>query len=140
MHARYLALVLLLTLPHRTTCRYVASLHERRLRAIVSGLMREGALPDGSIIDAGANDGEEACRYAAEQPFRIVHALDPLAANINATLRRWYASPFHPANRPQLIRPGPTRGTVAASPTSMPPLWASATHRPWSRCPNASEE
>ena len=82
-----LILILLLPPPH-CTCRYVASLHERRLRAIVSGLMQEGMLPAGSIVDAGANDGEEACRYAAEQPSRLVHALDPLAANVNATLRR----------------------------------------------------
>ena len=50
-----LLLIIIIILPHHCTCRYVASLHERRLRAIVSGLMQEGMLPAGSIVDAGAN-------------------------------------------------------------------------------------
>ena len=60
---------------------------EPLLIAIVRGLFAEGAMPPGSIVDAGANDGTEACVYAESAPDRLVHAVEPLRNNIAAIHR-----------------------------------------------------
>ena len=51
------------------------------LSGLIHGLFAEGNVPPGSIADAGANDGFEACGYAKLAPGRLVHAIDPLPAN-----------------------------------------------------------
>ena len=60
---------------------------EPLLVAIVRGLFAEGAIPPGSVVDAGANDGTEACVYAESSPDRVVHAVEPLKSNIAAIHR-----------------------------------------------------
>ena len=60
---------------------------EPLLVAIVRGLFAEGAMPPGSVVDAGANDGTEACVYAESSPDRVVHAIEPLKSNIAAIHR-----------------------------------------------------
>ena len=60
---------------------------EPLLVAIVRGLFAEGAMPPGSVVDAGANDGSEACVYAESSPDRVVHAVEPLKSNIAAIHR-----------------------------------------------------
>ena len=48
---------------------------EPLLRSLIGGLFAEsGLVPPGSVIDAGANRGEEACYYAERQPQRLVPA------------------------------------------------------------------
>ena len=61
--------------------------------AVVKGLLQEGRLPLGSIIDAGANTGTEACYYASLDSSRIVHAVDPLLHNVEAVRRRAWQLP-----------------------------------------------
>jgi FkbM family methyltransferase len=51
--------------------------YEVMLNSIVAGLMTEGNIPNGSIVDAGAQYGRWACYYAAIAPTRVVHAVDP---------------------------------------------------------------
>ena len=48
------------------------------LRALIGSLFAEGLVPPGSVIDAGANSGEETCFYAERQPQRTIHAIEPL--------------------------------------------------------------
>mmetsp|Transcript_30859 Transcript_30859/g.80529 ORF Transcript_30859/g.80529 Transcript_30859/m.80529 type:complete len:336 (-) Transcript_30859:305-1312(-) len=55
--------------------------HEPLLRSTINGLFAEGLIPRGSIIDAGANVGDESCMYAERQPHRRVHAVEPLQKN-----------------------------------------------------------
>jgi len=57
------------------------------LRSTINGLFAEGHMPPGSIIDAGANEGEEACMYAERQPHRQVHAVEPLLRNTQLIAR-----------------------------------------------------
>lgn len=68
---------------------------ERVLNAIVASLIMERRLPNGSIVDAGAFEGKWSCFYAtvaaaADSPpdVRVVHALDPDAANVKG-MRGW---------------------------------------------------
>ena len=46
-------------------------------RPISAGLLGEGAVPNGSIVDAGAQYGRWSCYYAATAPDRTVRAVDP---------------------------------------------------------------
>ena len=55
---------------------------------VIIGLLAEGAIPNGSIVDAGANTGVETCAFAEASPDRTVHALDPLQRNIAAVVKR----------------------------------------------------
>ena len=76
-------------------------LHERVFRRIVAEIFATtGLLRHGSIIDAGANNGQEACYYAALQPNRSVHAIEPLQQNVDFMLARY--QPSHPNLRPLL--------------------------------------
>ena len=71
------------------SCAPICKHHEPLLRYLLASILSEtGIVPTGSIIDAGANDGEDACLLAKAQPRRIVHALDPLQVNVQATRRR----------------------------------------------------
>lgn len=84
------------------------------LHSILAGLFLEGLVPEGSIIDAGANNGEESCFVA--QFGRVVHAIEPLNINV-AHIRRTY-SESHPNLRPQLGGLGSADGVDVISPTS----------------------
>lgn len=66
----------------RTSC--PRSFSEMLFREILGGLLGSGSLPPGSIIDAGANDGTDSCFYAEAARSRIVHAVEPLAQNVEA--------------------------------------------------------
>ena len=61
---------------------------ELAFRSIVGALLASDSLPPGSIIDAGANDGSDACFYAEASPSRIVHAIEPLMQNVRV-IERW---------------------------------------------------
>ena len=63
--------------------------HEPLLRSLLGGLFAEGLIPPGVIIDAGANDGEDACYYAERQPQRTVHAVEPTRENHKYIKRKW---------------------------------------------------
>ena len=43
---------------------------ETLLTALLHGLLLEGRVPPGSVIDAGAFDGQTACEYASVAPLR----------------------------------------------------------------------
>ena len=51
-----------------------AETHEILFSSIMRGLLVEGNVPAGSLVDAGANTGNKACHYAAAAPERVVHA------------------------------------------------------------------
>jgi len=57
------------------------------INAITAGLVHEGLMPPGSILDIGANDGVTSCFYARLDPSRTVHALDPVRANALSVMR-----------------------------------------------------
>lgn len=61
---------------------------EPLLGEIIAGLFKEGLIPHGSIVDAGANTGSESCLYASLDPERTVHAVDPLQRNIDSVRSR----------------------------------------------------
>lgn len=73
--------------------------YEIMLNAVVAGLMKEGAMPNGSIVDAGAENGRWACYYAATAPGRAVHAIDPDPRFVEM-MRRRYTSRKLPNLRP----------------------------------------
>lgn len=62
--------------------------NEPILNAIVAGLLNEGRLAPGTIVDAGAFDGSWALWAAARWPRRTVRAVDPLESNVNAIAAR----------------------------------------------------
>ena len=66
---------------------------EPLFRSIVGRMLIEpGVLSSlGSIIDAGANGGEESCMYAVLSPNRTVHAVEPVISNVHQ-IRQKYAS------------------------------------------------
>ena len=57
---------------------------ERLFASVVQALLVQGLMPAGSIVDAGANDGREACFYARVDSKRIIHAVDPLQRNVDS--------------------------------------------------------
>lgn len=65
------------------------------LRDLLSKLIVHPTLlhPNGSIIDAGANFGDEACLYAVTSPQRTVHAVEPAAGNVGAIAQRYGSLP-----------------------------------------------
>ena len=73
-------------------------------RELVVSLFTEGWIPTGSVLDAGANDGAEACSYGVRAPERTVHAVEPLSANVDH-IHRSVASGVYPRNV-QAIRGG----------------------------------
>ena len=66
--------------PKATPC--PAPFTELAFRSIIGTLLASDMLPPGSIIDAGANDGSDACFYAEAAPARTVHAIEPLRQNV----------------------------------------------------------
>ena len=50
---------------------------------VLGGLLSEKIIGAGSIVDAGANDGSEACFFAERQPERSIRALEPLQQNVD---------------------------------------------------------
>ena len=63
---------------------------ETLLTALLHGLLLEGRVPPGSVIDAGAFDGQTACEYASVVPnTRRVHALDPTPGNVAFMTKRF---------------------------------------------------
>ncbi len=63
---------------------------ETLLTALLHGLLLEGRVPPGSVIDAGAFDGQTACEYASVAPAtRRVHALDPTPGNVAFMTKRF---------------------------------------------------
>lgn len=63
--------------------RCLTSPHEPLLLHLVKGLFMHGAIPNGSVVDCGANTGGEACFYATLAPHRIVHAVEPLEPHVH---------------------------------------------------------
>ena len=66
--------------PARNKCPLPNS--ELVLNTIVAGLLSEGRMPGGSLVDAGAHMGRWACYYAAAAPNRVVHAIEPMSNNV----------------------------------------------------------
>lgn len=84
---------------------------EPLLHQLISGLFHEmGTVPPGSIIDAGANTGEEACLLAVLGKDRVVHAIDPLSINVQHIRRRYAA---HRLLQPVLGGLGDKTGTLS---------------------------
>lgn len=71
--------------------------HESVFRRLTGALLTEGFVPPGSVVDAGAAQGEEACYYATRAPDRVVHAVEPLSGNV-MRIRRAIASQAFPRN------------------------------------------
>ena len=71
---------------------------ELLLNTIVSGLLSEGRMPAGSVLDAGAHMGRWACYYATAARSRKVWALEPVATNVEH-MRSYYV-PSLPNLRP----------------------------------------
>ena len=71
---------------------------ELLLNTIVSGLLSEGRMPAGSVLDAGAHMGRWACYYATAARNRKVWALEPVATNVEH-MRSYYV-PSLPNLRP----------------------------------------
>tara|TARA_B100000768_G_C11238765_1_gene358490 strand:- start:562 stop:1326 length:765 start_codon:yes stop_codon:yes gene_type:complete len=69
------------------------------LNELIRSIALEGLIPEGSVIDAGANQGQDTCAFASMMPTRTVHGLDPLQRNI-ASLKQLCGS--NPNVRPLL--------------------------------------
>ena len=50
---------------------------------IVKAIFAGGIVPNGSVVDCGANTGGEACLYADLAPNRLIHAVEPLQGHID---------------------------------------------------------
>lgn len=92
---------------------------ELAFRSIVGALLASNILPPGLIIDAGANDGSDACFYAEASPSRIVLAIEPLEQNVRV-IERWAvgrpnlrAMQAGLGNRSSIVRPPPHLLSVA---------------------------
>ena len=69
------------------------------LNELIRSIALEGLIPEGSVIDAGANRGRDTCAFASMMPTRTVHGLDPQQHNI-ASLQKLCGS--NPNVRPLL--------------------------------------
>ena len=68
------------------------SSREQLLHSLIVGMFAEpGTVPPGSIIDAGANTGEESCVLASVGDGRVVHAVEPLQVNVEHMKARYAA-------------------------------------------------
>jgi len=90
--------------------------HELLFVKLVTALLTSGTIPNGSVVDCGANTGGEACHYARTVPNRLVHAVEPVLVNYER-IRRDYAGianlrPLHGAlsNRERFVDASPGRG------------------------------
>ena len=68
--------------------------------SVIRTIWSHGIMPSGSVVDAGANDGREACFYARLDGKRIIHAIDPLQRNVESL--QMVAQTRHPNIRPML--------------------------------------
>ena len=73
-------------------------------RSLLAALLLEGSVPHGSVLDAGAQQGHEACLFAESAPGRLVHAMDPAMGNVDRIRSRY-------GNRPNLL---PAHGALAS--------------------------
>ena len=67
--------------------------HEMLFISILRGLFAEGLIPDGEMIDAGANDGQTTCILASLAPTRRIYAIDPLLSNVKHIQQTYAAWP-----------------------------------------------
>lgn len=58
------------------------SIHERKFSALLVAIFQSALLLNGSVVDTGAHWGGESCLFADLAPQRIVHAIEPLKANL----------------------------------------------------------
>lgn len=79
--------------------------HELSYRAILIGLLEEGRLGNGSVLDAGASLGHESCAFAESAASRRVHALDPSPHNVKF-MRSMYAGEQRPNLLPRVAALG----------------------------------
>merc|ERR1712176_1023183 len=56
--------------------------HEPLFSKTIASLFKEGVISNGSVVDCGAHQGGEACFYADLDQKRVVHAVEPLLANV----------------------------------------------------------
>lgn len=64
---------------HRVAC--PMPITEKSFNSIIHAMFLENLIPEGDILDCGANDGEWSCMYACFDPKRTVRALDPFKEN-----------------------------------------------------------
>ena len=77
-------------------------------------------MPLGNVVDAGANDGTEACIYAEGSPDRLVHAVEPLKSNV-ALIHQLTRAVNLSNIRPLMAGLGnTTTGVLPQSPTQSP--------------------
>ena len=50
--------------------------YETLLTSLAGGLLREGTMPPGAIVDSGAFMGQWACWYACQDTRRTVYAIE----------------------------------------------------------------
>ena len=62
---------------------------ERLIYAVIAGLFQAGKMLEGSLIDAGANNGATACTFALLDSHRTVHAIEPMPQNIEYMTREY---------------------------------------------------
>ena len=75
----------------RPRCRG-ASPYEPRFQATVAAMFALSSscgILNGSVVDSGAHVGGESCLYADYAPERIVHAIEPLRANVDLMRTRY---------------------------------------------------
>lgn len=89
-------------------------------QSIVAGLWR--FLPPGSVVDAGAHQGGEACFYAELDSSRRVHAIEPLPKNLEIVINRY-------GNRSNLI---PLHGGLGSTAKWLSSNWSSFGYWPGS--------
>ena len=65
-------------------------------RSLLAALLLEGSVPRGSVLDAGAQQGHEACLFSESAPGRLVHAMDPAIGNVERIRSRY-------GDRPNLL-------------------------------------
>ena len=61
---------------------------EVQFHSLLVDLFSAGAIPAGSLLEAGSFDGMDALCFAALAPERRVHAIDPVLSNIVRLRRR----------------------------------------------------
>lgn len=96
-----IALCLTLFTPQRRDPIYGLCLRphwERNLYAILEGMLREGLILDGDIVDSGAHTGAGSCWLACTAPAREILAVEPSANNIDYMMRTYKNATFYLSN------------------------------------------
>ena len=86
--------------------------NEPILSGILSGLLNERRMPPGSLVDAGAAGGRDACHFASIAPQRVIHAVDPSERNIQWITRQYVQRDNYSNLVPLHGGRGDVRGTV----------------------------